>query len=102
MKRFNLLKAMFYRKGRLFMPYVYAFVFLVTIEIYLLARLVSPLGQIDKLKLSDQLIEILLAEIIVLIKVATWGQKDMNLIGEEKRRIMDQISDNIPDEMKGK
>lgn len=100
MKKFNLLKSMFYRNGRLFMPYVYAFIFLMTIEVYLIVRLVSPLGESDKIKLSDHLIELLLAEIIVLIKVATWGKKNISFDGEEKRGVK-SLSDNIPDDLKG-
>jgi len=88
----KIVKMMFYRKGRLFMPYVYAFIFLMTIELYLMVRIIAPLGSVDKIKLSDNLIEILLAEIIILIKVATWGQKDIVFNGVEKR---ENISDSI-------
>jgi hypothetical protein len=91
MQKFNLHKQMFFRKGRLFMPYVYAFFGMVIIYTYLIVRLISPLGAIDKEKISDRLIEILMAEIIILIKVSTWGKKDIIFKGEEKRGI------NVPE-----
>ncbi|MCK9282472.1 MAG: hypothetical protein M0P71_17800 [Melioribacteraceae bacterium] len=80
-----LLKMMFYRRGRLFMPYVYAFMFLKMIYIYMWVRLLSPLGSADKINISDVLMSILFAEVIAFIKISTWGQKDIYYDGEEKR-----------------
>jgi hypothetical protein len=77
------------------------------IYIYMWVRLLSPLGNVNKVNISDVLMEILFAEIIVLVKVATWGQKDIFFEGEEKRGIKalkdaaGSVAD-IPDEMKGK
>lgn len=82
----KILKMMFYRKGRLFMPYVYAFGTIIIIWTYMIVRLISPLGDVDKEKISDHIIEIVLAEVIIMIRVATWGKKGFSYYdGKEKR-----------------
>lgn len=70
----KLLKMMFYSRGVLFMPYVYSFAFLVMIIIYMIVKLVAPLGHEIKVIISDTLLRDLFYGVIGLIGVSTWGR----------------------------
>jgi hypothetical protein len=103
-KEHKILKAMFYSGGELYMPWVYAFVFLFIIALYLIVRLISPLGVTDKVHLSDDLIIKLFYGVVGLIGVATAGRalknnknnsNDINKAFDKVRGLEEQVKNVI-------
>lgn len=85
-------------KGNVFMPYVYAFIFIGIIVSAFMIRFIAPLGLYDKEKISDTLLLGLMAYSIALITVATWGKTRKD--GASKLRRLEDKGNTIISDVK--